>query len=75
MSRVEWPPSAGKVRNVLRRAACLQIAILIRKADDRIGVAYVDPLRIGSGRIEVYAERPIQTAGEDRHLFGPCQWS
>ena len=62
--------AAGQRRQGLRRAAGLQVAILVRKADDRFGVADVHPLRIGSAGIEVNTERRFQVSGEDLHLAG-----
>jgi len=45
-------------------AARRQIAVAIRKADDGIGVANINPLRVGTGRIEGDAERTEQAGGE-----------
>jgi hypothetical protein len=45
-------------------AAGGEIAIAIGKADHGIGVADIDPLRIGSGRIERDAERVVQARCE-----------
>ena len=54
------------------RAARLQIAILVGKANDRIRVAHVNPLRIGSGRVEINSEWPVQTSRKD---FGTFRFS
>ncbi len=62
--------AGGQARQVLRRAARLQIAVLIGKPHHRIRVPDVDPLRIGSRRIERNAVRPVQAAGENFHLLG-----
>ena len=73
MSRLQWPPP-GKLAargdaldDRLRRAARLEIAALVREADDRVGVADVDPLRVRSERIERDPERPVEAHGEGRH--------
>src|ERR1700675_118643 len=59
-----------QVRDVFRRAAGLQIAVLIRKARDGVGVANVDPLRIGSRRVEIDAKWAIQAGDENFRLLG-----
>src|ERR1035437_1486772 len=53
----------------LRTGAGLQIAILIREAYYRIGVSYVDPFRFRAGRIEVDAERLVESGGENLCLL------
>jgi hypothetical protein len=62
--------AAGQLRQGLRRAARLQVSVLVRKADDGVGVAHVHPLRIGTAGIEVDTERLFQVGGEDLHLAG-----
>src|SRR5256886_2985057 len=64
--------SAGNVGNVFGRAARLQLAILVWKADDGIRVAHVNPLRIGSGRGEINSKWPVQTSRKD---FGAFRFS
>ena len=60
--------STGRSRDQrLGGPARLQIAVAVGKAQHRIGVADIDELRIGSGRIEGDAERRVETRGEDRH--------
>jgi len=61
--------AARQIEQVLRRSAAGQIAVVIRKTHHRIHVGYVDPLWIGSQRIEGDAERSIQAGGEDLHLL------
>ena len=43
----------------------LRVAVLVGEADDRVGVADVDVLRLGPGRVEGDPERPVQAGGED----------
>src|ERR1035438_6345625 len=64
---VACPVSAteGEVRDVLGRAARFQVAILVGETDDRIGVADVNPLRIGSRRIEGDAVGLFQSGSEN----------
>src|SRR5260370_11274646 len=57
------------VRDMFGRATGFQITVLIGKAHNRIGVAYIDPLRIGARRIEVDSEWSVQTGGERGRLF------
>ena len=48
----------------------LEVAVLIGEADDGVGVADVDPLGIGTRRIEVDAEGVVETGGEDAGVLG-----
>lgn len=61
--------AVGKVDNVLCRRACFQISISIRKPDDCVGVAYVDPLRIVAGRVERDAIGFVETRREKFNVF------
>src|SRR5213075_226726 len=61
--------SAGNVGNMFGRAARLQIAILVRKANDGVRVTHVNPLRIGSGRVEINSKWPVQTSRKDFGAF------
>ena len=54
---------------MLGGTARFQITVLIGEAHHRIGVADIDPLRIGARRIEVDPERPLQARGERGRLF------
>src|SRR5579884_1819610 len=58
--------AARQIGDLLLWPACLHVAILVREANDRIGVADVHPLRIRPGRIEVDAEWFAQSCG--KHL-------
>ena len=49
-------------------AACGQVAVAVGKAKHGIGVADIDPLRIGSRRIEADAERIGQAGRKYRRL-------
>src|SRR5256885_1550940 len=64
--------SAGYVGNMFGRAARLQIAVLVRKANDGIRVAHVNPLWIGSGRVEINSKWPVQASRKD---FGAFRFS
>ena len=68
MAAAAQASAAGQLGEVLRRAAGLQIAILIREAHDAVGVANVDPLRIGAGGIEGDAEGLVQAGQRRRRL-------
>ena len=60
---------AGRIR-VLRPKggeAC-EIAVATGEAKHGVGIADIDPLRIGSGRIEGDAERIVHPRGKDRRL-------
>ncbi len=58
---------AGKLGNdLLGLARCDQIAGLVGKADDGVGVADVDPLGIRSAGIEGDAEGKVEAVGEGR---------
>src|SRR5271156_6951961 len=48
------------IHDVLLRPARFQIAVLIRKAQNRADRADVNPLRIGSGRVKRYSVRLLQ---------------
>src|SRR3984957_620265 len=60
----------GQVGDVLRGAAGLQITVVIGEADEFVGVADVNPLWIGTGRIEGDSVRLAEAFGENLHLFG-----
>ena len=49
-------------------AARGEIAVAVGKAQHGIGIADIDPLRIGSGRIEGDAERIVKPRRKDRRL-------
>ena len=60
---------AGKVRDDhLLSASRLEVAIAIRKAHHRVGVANVNPLRIWSWRVEGDAERHLKTGSKGFRL-------
>ena len=61
--------AAGQIGDMLRRAARLQIAVVIRKANHFVGVADINPLRIRPRRIKRNPVRTLQAAGENLHLF------
>ena len=61
--------SAGNIGDVLRRTARLQISVLIRKPNDRVEIADIDPLRIRSLRIKRNAERFVEAGSEDLALL------
>src|SRR6185437_8523671 len=66
-SRVECPPPDQ--RSLTRiSAARLEIAVAIRETQNRVGIADIDELRVGSGRVKGNAERPVEAARENRHL-------
>src|SRR5258705_13922002 len=52
------------------RAGRLYVAAVVRKADDRVGVADVDPLRVGAGWEERHAKWLAEPAGEHGRLLG-----
>ncbi len=63
------PAPRGQVGDVLRGAARLHISIVIGKANHLVGIAHIDPLRIGPRRIKRNPIRPLQATGENLHLF------
>ncbi len=63
-------PAAGQIGNVLRLGPGRQVAVVVRKADDAVGVAHIEPLRIGPGGIESDAEGLAQVGRENRDLSG-----
>src|SRR5207302_11098197 len=60
------PPAIWKIGHVLRPSTRLQIAIVIGEPNHLVGIADIDPLRIGSHRIERDAVRPFQSARKNR---------
>src|SRR5271169_3782966 len=61
--------AARQVSQMLRRSSADHVAIVVWKTHDRIHVGHIDPLRVGSERIEGHAERNIQSASKDLHLL------
>src|ERR1700733_9999777 len=57
------------IYNVLLRATRFQIAVLIRKAHDRIDVAHINPLRSGPQRIKRNSVRPLKSRRESLQLL------
>src|SRR6202034_2298907 len=58
--------SAGDVRDDrFRLAQGLRVTVLIREAENRVGVTDVDELRLGADRVEGDSERPVQARGEN----------
>lgn len=64
------PIGVGKVDNVLRRPACLQVSTVIWKTHDRVRVSDVHPLRTLSGRIEGNPIGPVKALSECIRLLG-----
>lgn len=59
-------PAAGDIGDDhLRAAGCLRIPGPVPEAHDRAGVADIQILRVGAGRIERQSERLVQPIGED----------
>ena len=69
MAAAAQAPAAGQLGNIGHRPRRLQVPVVIREADNLIGVAYVEILRIGSKRVERDPERLMQASGENRHLL------
>src|SRR5579859_6932481 len=61
--------AAWQLKQLLRRAAGDQIAVLVGEANYAVRITYIDPLWIRSGWIEVDAERQVQPGGELRDLL------
>ncbi len=61
--------AAGQVGELFHGAARLQVAVLVGEAHDAVGVADVNPLRIGSEGIKRDAEGLMQAGGEDGDLL------
>src|SRR5579864_1044496 len=61
--------SRRQVCDVLRRAARLQISIVIREPNHLVGIADINPLRVRSRWIEGDPVRPSQAASKNRCLF------
>ena len=62
--------AAGKFGERLHGAAGDKIAVAVIEADDFVGVADVDELRIGAAGIEGDAEGLVKAGGEDGGFFG-----
>src|SRR5579863_5144110 len=71
-SRVRWPPPAGRCGTTISAGPRNQIAIAIGKANDGIGVADINPLRIWPPRIEGDAERAQQIGRKYARLRCVC---
>ncbi len=63
-------PAAGQVGEVLHGAAGREVAILVGEAHDGVGVADVDPLRIGAVGIEGDAEGLVQAVAKTEICLG-----
>src|SRR5207248_8735420 len=61
---------AGKIGDLLRGATRFEFSILIGKANDRVGVPNVDPLRIGSDGIDRDPKRLVETCGKSLSAIG-----
>src|SRR5439155_4820496 len=70
VSAASHASAGGQIRyDGLRRAAGFHVAILIGKADDCSGIAYIYPLRLRPRGIERYAERTLQSRRKGLHLL------
>ncbi len=58
-------PAGDVVDDHLRGARRLHVAVAVREADDRSGVAHIQIFRFGAGGIERDPEGPRQPGGED----------
>src|SRR6266700_8090182 len=54
---------------MLRRAAGLQISVLVSKTHHGTLIGHIHPLRIRAGRVEGDAEWPLQLTGKNLHLL------
>ena len=61
--------AAGQIGDVLLWARGCEVAVVVGEADDFIGVADVNPLRVGSKWIEGDAEGLVEIGGEDGDLL------
>jgi hypothetical protein len=61
--------AARKLGKPFLGPAGLQVAVLVRETDDRVGVADVDVLRVRAAGIEGDAEGQHQALGKDRNLL------
>src|ERR1039458_3303410 len=60
--------AAGQIGELLHGASGCQVAVVVREANDGVGVTDVDPLGVGAEGIEGDAERLVEIGGEDRDL-------
>ncbi len=61
--------AVGQIRDVLRSAARLQVAVLVGNPHHRLFVPQINPLRVAPWRIKRNSVRPLETRGEGFHLF------
>ena len=64
------PASRRQVGDVFRSGTRLQVPVVIRKANHLVGIAHIQPPRIGTRRIKSQAIRLFQTARENGRLLG-----
>src|SRR5438270_2442059 len=67
MAAAAQSPASGKIGDLLFASSSFQVAILVRKANHRVGIADVDPFRIRSWGIKSDAKWLPQPAG--KHLI------
>ena len=61
--------AAGQIGEVFHGACGFEIAVVVGEAHNFIGVADVNPLRVGTKRIKGDAERLMEVGGKDRDLL------
>jgi hypothetical protein len=64
------PAATRQISDVLLRSARFQVAIRIRKAQDRIRITHIDPLRVRAWGIKRYSEGLSEACGEGGDLLG-----
>ncbi len=69
MAAAAQPPPSRKLSQILHGPARLQVAVLIREADNLVRVAYINPFGLRPGRIKCNPEGLVQAGREHRHLL------
>ena len=62
-------PATGQIGELLHGTGGCEVAVMVREANDGVGVADVNPLWVGAERIKRDAERLMEIGGKDRHLL------
>ena len=69
MAAAAQASAARQLSQVFHRSAGFQVAVLVGEAHNLVRVANIDPLGVGSGRVERNAEGLVQVGGEHRGLL------
>ena len=62
-------PAAGELDDILFRTSGFQISVLVREADNAVGIAHEEVFGIGPQRVKRNAKRKVEAGGENRGLL------